>query len=79
VAADELYEGPSCVLSAIDNRQYKRMLYAVLYITSHTSLKNLFAMASHLQFSCRKEVPTAHDVQLIFLIKMTIKMATERA
>ena len=30
VAADELYEGPYCVLSAVDNRQYKRMLYAVL-------------------------------------------------
>jgi hypothetical protein len=30
VAADELYEGPSCVLSAVDNRQDKRMLYAVL-------------------------------------------------
>src|SRR5713226_10520227 len=30
VAADELYEGPYCVLSAVDNRPYKRMLYAVL-------------------------------------------------
>ena len=30
VAADELYEGPYCVLAAVDNRQYKRMLYAVL-------------------------------------------------
>ena len=30
VAADELYEGPFCVLSAVDNRQYKRILYAVL-------------------------------------------------
>ena len=30
VAADELYEGPSCVLSAVDNRQDKRMLYEVL-------------------------------------------------
>ena len=30
VAADELSEGPSCVLSAVDNRQYKRMLYEVL-------------------------------------------------
>ena len=29
VAADELSEGPSCVLSAVDNRQDKRMLYAV--------------------------------------------------
>jgi hypothetical protein len=30
VAADELYEGPYCVLSVVDNRQYKRILYAVL-------------------------------------------------
>jgi hypothetical protein len=30
VAADELSEGPSCVLSAVDNRQYKRILSAVL-------------------------------------------------
>ena len=30
VAADELYEGPYCGLSAVDNRRYKRMLYAVL-------------------------------------------------
>lgn len=29
-AVDELYEGPYCVLSAVDNRQYKRILYAVL-------------------------------------------------
>ena len=30
VAADELSEGPYCVLSAVDNRQYKRILYEVL-------------------------------------------------
>lgn len=30
VAADALSEGPSGVLSAVDKRQYKRMLYAVL-------------------------------------------------
>jgi len=30
VAADELSEGPSCVLSVVDNRQYKRMLSTVL-------------------------------------------------
>jgi hypothetical protein len=29
-AVDELYEGPYCVLSAVDNRQYKRMMYEVL-------------------------------------------------
>ena len=30
VAADELYEGPYCVLSVVDNRAYKRILYEVL-------------------------------------------------
>lgn len=30
VAADELYDGPFCVLSAVDNRCYKRILYEVL-------------------------------------------------
>jgi hypothetical protein len=29
-AVDELYEGPYCVLSAVDNRQCKRVRYAVL-------------------------------------------------
>ncbi len=30
VAADELYDGPFCLLSAVDNRCYKRILYDVL-------------------------------------------------
>ena len=30
VAADEVYEGPFCILAAVDNRRYKRILYAVL-------------------------------------------------
>src|SRR5919109_563 len=29
-AVDELYEGPYCVLSAVDNRHYKRVMYEVL-------------------------------------------------
>jgi phage tail protein X len=29
-AADELYDGPFCMLSAVDNRRYKRLLYDVL-------------------------------------------------
>src|SRR6266446_2098926 len=29
-AVDELYEGPYCVLSAVDNRHYKRVLYELL-------------------------------------------------
>ena len=30
VAVDELYDGPCCILSAVDNRCYKRLLYDVL-------------------------------------------------
>src|SRR2546427_3927283 len=30
VAADELYDGPFCILSAVDNRRYKRLLYDVV-------------------------------------------------
>ena len=30
VAADELYDGPFCILSAVDNRCYKRILYEIL-------------------------------------------------
>src|SRR5438477_7332961 len=30
VAADEVYDGPFCMLSAVDNRCYKRILYEVL-------------------------------------------------
>ena len=30
VATDELSDGPFCILSAVDNRRYKRILYDVL-------------------------------------------------
>lgn len=30
IAADELYDGPLCVLSIVDNRTFKRLLYQVL-------------------------------------------------
>ena len=30
MAADEVYDGPFCILSAVDNRRYKRILYDVL-------------------------------------------------
>jgi hypothetical protein len=30
VAADELYDGPFCVLSVVDNRTFKRLIYEVL-------------------------------------------------
>lgn len=30
IAADELYDGPFCVLSIVDNRQFRRLIYEVL-------------------------------------------------
>ena len=30
IAADELYDGPYCVLSIVDNHRFKRLIYAVL-------------------------------------------------
>src|SRR6266853_6588899 len=39
-AVDELYEGPYCVLSAVDNRHYKRVLYEVLdHDATHTDIE----------------------------------------
>src|SRR5882724_4614105 len=39
-AVDELYEGPYCVLSAVDNRPYKRVLYEVLdHDATHTDIE----------------------------------------
>jgi hypothetical protein len=35
VAADELYDGPFCILSAVDNRCYKRILYEVFGDVPH--------------------------------------------
>jgi hypothetical protein len=43
VAADELYDGPFCILSAVDNRRYKRLLYAVLdHDPTHDDIRAFF-------------------------------------
>src|SRR5256886_14776690 len=43
VAADELYDGPFCMLSAVDNRPYKRLLYDVLDPhPAHDDLRTFF-------------------------------------
>jgi hypothetical protein len=40
VAADELYDGPFCILSVVDNRRYKRILYEVLdHHPSHDDIR----------------------------------------
>lgn len=43
IAADELYDGPFCVLSIVDNRTFKRILYEVLdHAPSHEDIRQLF-------------------------------------
>jgi hypothetical protein len=43
IAADELYAGPFCVLSIVDNHTFKRLLYQVLdHAPDHTDLTAFF-------------------------------------
>jgi hypothetical protein len=43
IAADELYDGPFCVLSIVDNRTFKRLVYPVLdHAPTHADLTAFF-------------------------------------
>lgn len=43
IAADELYDGPFCVLSIVDNHTFKRLLYQVLdHAPDHTDIRAFF-------------------------------------
>jgi Transposase len=43
IAADELYDGPFCVLSIVDNRTFKRLLYQVLdHDPDHSDIRAFF-------------------------------------
>jgi hypothetical protein len=43
IAADELYDGPFCVLSIVDNRTFKRLLYQVLdHDPEHADIRAFF-------------------------------------
>src|SRR5262249_26226664 len=43
IAADELYDGPFCVLSIVDNRTFKRLLYQVLdHDPDHADITTFF-------------------------------------
>ena len=43
IAADELYDGPFCVLSLVDNRTFKRLLYQVLdHDPEHADIRGFF-------------------------------------
>jgi hypothetical protein len=62
VAADELYDGPFCVLSIVDNRTFKRLLYQVLdHDPDHgdiTAFFHRFRMALRLRRLTLKAVTT---------------------
>lgn len=43
IAADELYDGPFCVLSIVDNRRFTRLLYDVLdHHPTHEDIRSFF-------------------------------------
>ena len=43
IAADELYDGPYCILSIVDNRAFKRLCYAVLdHDPAHEDIRPFF-------------------------------------
>ena len=44
IAADELYDGPFCVLVIVDNRTYKRLIYEVLdHNPTHDDIRSFFS------------------------------------
>src|SRR2546430_2898858 len=58
VAADELYDGPFCILSAVDNRHYKRILYDVLdHDPTHDDIRTFLGRL--------KTALTARDLTLV--------------
>jgi len=62
IAADELYDGPFCVLSVVDNRTFKRLLYQVLdHDPDHADIRaflHRFRMALRLRSLKLKGVTT---------------------
>src|SRR3990172_10754357 len=43
IAADELYDGPFCVLSIVDNRTFRRIMYEVLdHDPTHADMERFF-------------------------------------
>jgi hypothetical protein len=53
IAADELYDGPFCVVSIVDNRTFKRLLYEVLgHDPTHDDM-TLFFRRFRKELDCR--------------------------
>jgi hypothetical protein len=59
IAADELYDGPFCVLSVVDSRQQRRLLFEVLdHDPTHADIEQLFRRL-HKVLSVRGQVVRA--------------------
>jgi hypothetical protein len=60
IAADELYDGPFCVLSIVDNRTFKRLLYQVLdHDPDHQDITTFF---QRFRMALRLRSLTVHGV-----------------
>jgi hypothetical protein len=53
IAADELYDGPFCVLSIVDNRTFKRLLYHVLDHDHDPDHKDIIAFFHRFRMALR--------------------------
>ena len=52
IAADELYDGPFCVLSIVDNRTFKRLLYRCSITTLATETSQRSSTVSAWRCGC---------------------------
>src|SRR4051795_183525 len=53
IAADELYDGPFCILSIVDNRTYKRLAYHVLSRAPNATGSEAFFRRFHADLGAR--------------------------
>ena len=65
IAADELYDGPFCILSIVDNRTFKRLTYQVLdHDPTHKDITAFFRRFHAALDGPRADPPGDHDRRL---------------
>ena len=65
IAADELYDGPFCVLSIVDNRTFRRLIYEVLdHDPDHADIERFFRSVPGGNPEARPGVAGHHDRRL---------------
>jgi hypothetical protein len=54
IAADELYDGPYCILSMVDNHKFRRILYEVLdHKPMGADIERFFSSTLNSRLSCK--------------------------